>query len=166
MLSSLPPIFLVGVDYGEAKGLGVRLLPSWIMRADCLLSISLVECLCSFLKTSWNWQWRTGDINVKWNGVREKPHRCYCYSVAQSCPTLCDPMHCSTPGFLVHHQLPEFVPTHVHWVSDANQPSHPLLPLLLLPSILSQHLIFQWVSSLHQVAECLCLFLKTSWNKQ
>ena len=47
-------------------------------------------------------------------------------SVAQSCLTLCDPMNCSTPGFPVHHQLPEFTQTHVHRVSDAIQPSHPL----------------------------------------
>ena len=48
-------------------------------------------------------------------------------SVAQSCPTLCNPMDCSTPGFLVHHQLLELPQTHVHWVSDAIQPSYPLL---------------------------------------
>ena len=47
-------------------------------------------------------------------------------SVAQSCPTLCDPMNRSTPGLPVHHQLPEFTQTHVHGVSDAIQPSHPL----------------------------------------
>ena len=47
-------------------------------------------------------------------------------SVAQSCPTLCDPKDCSTPGFSVHHQLPEFTQTHVHRVDDAIQPSHPL----------------------------------------
>ena len=47
-------------------------------------------------------------------------------SVAQSCPTLCDPMNCSTPGLPVHHQILEFTQTHVHWVSDAIQPSHPL----------------------------------------
>jgi len=47
-------------------------------------------------------------------------------SVAQSCPTLCYPMNCSTPGLPVHHQLPEFTQTHVHRVSDAIQPSHPL----------------------------------------
>ena len=48
-------------------------------------------------------------------------------SVAQSCPTLCDPMNCSTPGLPVYHQLPEFTQTHIHRVSDAIQPSHPLL---------------------------------------
>ena len=47
-------------------------------------------------------------------------------SVAQSCPTLCDPMNHSTPGFRVHHQLPEFIQTHVRRVNDAIQPSHPL----------------------------------------
>ena len=48
-------------------------------------------------------------------------------SVDHSCPTLCDPMKCSTPGLPVHHQLPEFTQTHVHGISDAFQPSHPLL---------------------------------------
>ena len=47
-------------------------------------------------------------------------------SVIQSCPTLCHPMNCSTPGLPVHHQLPEFTQTHIHRVSDAIQPSHPL----------------------------------------
>ena len=49
-----------------------------------------------------------------------------CCSVIQWCPTLCDPMDCSTPGFPVLHHLPELAQTHVHWVSDAIQPSHPL----------------------------------------
>ena len=53
-----------------------------------------------------------------------------CCSVTQSCLTLCDPMDCSTPGFPVYHQLPEFTQTHVHRVADAIQPSHPLLFLL------------------------------------
>ena len=47
-------------------------------------------------------------------------------SVSQLCPTLCDPMNCSTQGFPVYHQFPEFNQTHVHWVGDAIQPSHPL----------------------------------------
>ena len=72
-------------------------------------------------------------------------------SVGQSCPTLCDPMDYSTPGLPVNHQLLGFTKTHIHWVGDAIQPSHPLLS----PSAfnLSQHqLLFQWVSSSHQVA--------------
>ena len=47
-------------------------------------------------------------------------------SVAQSCPTVCDPINRSTPGLPLHHQLPEFTQTHVHWIGDAIQPSHPL----------------------------------------
>ena len=57
-------------------------------------------------------------------------------SVAQSCPTLCNPMNCSTPGLPVHHQLPEFTQTHVHWVSDAIQPSHPVVPFSSCPQSL------------------------------
>ena len=57
---------------------------------------------------------------------------CYCCSVAKLCLTLCDPTDCSTPGFPVLHYLPEFAQTHVHWVSDVIQPSHPLLPLFPL----------------------------------
>ena len=60
-------------------------------------------------------------------------------SVAQSCPTLCDPMNCSTPGLPVHHQLLEFTQTHVHQVSDAIQPPHPLLSPSLPAPNLSQH---------------------------
>ena len=56
-------------------------------------------------------------------------------SVTQLCPTLWGPMDCSTPGFPVHHQLPELVQTRVHWVNDAIQPSHPLLSPSILPSI-------------------------------
>ena len=56
-------------------------------------------------------------------------------SLAQSCPTLCDPMNGSTPGLPVHHHLPEFTPAHVHRVGDAIQPSHPLLsPFLPTPN--------------------------------
>ena len=51
-----------------------------------------------------------------------------CYSVTKLCPTLCNPMDCSPPGFPILHYLPEFAQTHVHWISDAIQPSHPLSP--------------------------------------
>ena len=69
-------------------------------------------------------------------------------SVAQSCPTLCDPMNCSTPGLPVHHQLPEFTQTYVHRVGDAIQPSHPLLSPSLLPPIPSSIRVFSNESSL------------------
>ena len=77
-------------------------------------------------------------------------------SVAQLCPTLCDPMGCSTPGLPVHLQLLEFTQTHVHWVYDAIQPSHPLSSPSPPAFSLSQHQgLFQWVSSSHQVAKVL-----------
>ena len=75
-------------------------------------------------------------------------------SVAQLCPTLCDPMDCSIPGLHVHHQLPELAQTHVHWVGDAIQPSHPWSSPSPPTFNLSQHQgLFQWVSSSHQVAK-------------
>ena len=68
-------------------------------------------------------------------------------SVIQSCPTLCDPKNRSTPGLPVHHQLPEFTQTHVHRVSDAIQPSHPLSSRSPPAPNPSQHQsLFQWVS--------------------
>ena len=82
-------------------------------------------------------------------------------SVAQSCPTLCDPMSCSTPGLPVQHQLPEPTQTLVHWVGDTIQPSHSLSS----PSpafSLSQHQgLFQWISSSRQFSSVaqLCLTL-------
>ena len=77
-------------------------------------------------------------------------------SVTQSCPTLCNHMDCSTPGLPVHHQLHEFTQTHVHWVADAIQPSHPLSSLSPPAFNLSQHQgLFKWVSSSHQVAKVL-----------
>ena len=76
--------------------------------------------------------------------------------VAQSCLTLHDPMDCSRPGLPVHHQLLEFTQTHVHQVSDAIQPSHPLSSPSSPAFDLSQHQgLFQWVSSSHQVAKVL-----------
>ena len=75
-------------------------------------------------------------------------------SVSQSCPILCNPMDSSTPGFPVHHKLPEFTQTHVHGVGDAIQPSHPLLSLSPPAFSPSQHQgLFKWVGSSHQVAK-------------
>ena len=64
-----------------------------------------------------------GNVSKWWDITK-----CLFSSVAQSCLTLCDPMDCSTSGFPVHHQLLEFTQTHVHWVSDAIQPSHSVTP--------------------------------------
>ena len=76
--------------------------------------------------------------------------------VAQSCPTLCNPMNRSTPGLPVHHQLQEFTQTHVHRVSDAIKPSHPLSsPSPLAPNPSQHQSLFQWVNSSHEVARVL-----------
>ena len=77
-------------------------------------------------------------------------------SVAQLCPTLCDPMNRSTPGHPVHHQLREFTQTHVHRVCDAIQPSHPLLsPFSPAPNPSQHQSLFQWVNTSHEVAKVL-----------
>ena len=84
-----------------------------------------------------------------------------CCSVAQSCPTLCDPMDCSAPGLPVLHHLSELAQIHVHWVSDAIQPSYPLLsPSLPAPNPSQHQGIFQWVSSSLQVAKMLVFQLQ------
>ena len=89
-------------------------------------------------------------------GVSASTYSVQLSSVSQSCPTLCDSMNHSMPGLPVHHQLPEFTQTHVHWVGDAIQPSHPLLSPSPPSFNLSQHQgLFQWLSSSHQVAKVL-----------
>ena len=81
-------------------------------------------------------------------------------SVAQSCPTLCDPMNLSTPGLPVHHHLLEFTQTHIHWVHDAIQPSYPQSsPSPPAPNPSQHQSLFQWVSSSHEVAKVLELQL-------
>ena len=97
------------------------------------------------------WIWRN------WTSVLQPQGTRLCSvqfsSVAQPCLTLCDPMDCSTPGLPVLHYLPELTKTHVHWVSDAIQPSHPLsLPYPPAFSLSPHQGLFQWVSSSHQVA--------------
>ena len=74
-------------------------------------------------------------------------------SVAQSCLTLCEPMDCNTPGFSVHHHLPEFTQTHVHCVGDAISSS--VVPFSSCPQSLPASSLFQWVNSSHEVAKVL-----------
>ena len=71
-----------------------------------------------------HWRWHKEPKGVK--SLKPWVSSVQFSSVAQSCPTLCDPMNCSTPGLPVHHQLPQFTQTHFHRVSDAIQPPHPL----------------------------------------
>ena len=89
---------------------------------------------------------------------------CICFqfsSVTQLCPTLCDPMNRSTPDLPVHQQLLEFTQTHVHWVGDAIQPSHPLSPSPPTFNLSQYQGLFKWVSSSHQVAKVLELQLQS-----
>ena len=77
-------------------------------------------------------------------------------SITKLCPRPCDPMNSSTPRLPVHYQLPASTQTHVHWVGDAIQSSHPLSPPSPPALTLSHHQgLFQWVSSSHQVAKIL-----------
>ena len=80
----------------------------------------------------------------------------FCYLVTKSCPTFCNPIDCSMPGFLILRYILEFAQIHVHWVGDAIQPSHPLLPSSPLALNLSQYQdLFQWVGSSLQVTKIL-----------
>ena len=79
-----------------------------------------------------------------------------CCLVTQSCQTLRNPLDCSTSGFPVLYYLPEFAQTHIHWVNNAIQPSHPLLSPSPPTLNLSQHQgVFQWVGPSHQAAKVL-----------
>ena len=117
---------------------------SW---ANSLYQILVITCrikkLCPF---HWEWVFLIQHI-----------YKCIQFSsVTQSCPTLCDPIDCSTPGLHVHHQLPEYTQIHFHWVSDAIQSYHPLLSPSPPTFNLCQHQgLFKWVSSSHEVAKVL-----------
>jgi len=89
-----------------------------------------------------------------------------CCSVAQSCPTLCNTMDCSTPCFPVLPYFPEFAQTHVHWVDDAIQPSHPLSSPSHALNLSKHQGLFQWVGSLHQVAKVFELQISISPPKE
>ena len=113
---------------------------------------TLLHCWweCKLVQPLWRTVWRfLKKLEIEWSSVQFS-------SVAQSCLTLCDLMNHSTLGLPVHHQLPEFTQTHVHWVGDAIQPSHPLSsPSPPDPNPSQHQSLFQWVNSLHEVAKVL-----------
>ena len=102
-----------------------------------------------WIKANWKWPNRRWQ---EWTLTRSVQFS----SVAQSCPTLCNPINHSTLGLPVHHQLPQFTQTHVHRVGDAIQPSHHLSsPSPPAPNPSQHHGLFQWVNSSHEVAKVL-----------
>jgi len=125
-----------------------RLLNSSLLSATRVVSSAYLRLLI-FLWQSWFQLLLHPAQHFTWCTVQFS-------SVSQSCPTLCDPMNCSTPGLPIHHQLPEFTQTHIHWVGDAIQPSHPLSsPSPPAPNPSQHQSLFQWVNSLHEVAKVL-----------
>ena len=142
-------------------------LAKGVYQFSCNWSMAQVDSFYGVIEYSWNCNFNYDLLSVFEVLTRQAPtysqgnrncvpiwkHSVQFSSVAQSCPTLCDPMNRSTPGLPVHHQLPEFTQTHIHRIGDAIQPSRPLSfpsPPALNPS---QHQsLFQWVNSLHKVA--------------
>ena len=111
---------------------------------------------CAFIMSRVLWIFGLQSFPVFKLKIIDSFQCCQFRSVAQSYPTLCDPMNRSTPGLPVHHQLPEFTQTHVHWVGDAIQPSHLLSsPSPPAPNPSQHHSLFQWVNSSHEVAKVL-----------
>ena len=98
---------------------------------------------------------RKGKRSPEWQWLKDKEGEDEFSSVTELCPTLCDPMNCSTPGLPVLHQLPEFAQTHAHRVSDAIQPSHPLSSPSPAPNPSQHQGLFRRVNSSHQVAKVL-----------
>ena len=128
---------------------------AWRSEEDPLknIQLSLLVLFCAKRFRTWGNIRKPSGSKMKVLTVVKAPHQFS--SVAQSCLTLGDPMDCSTPGLPVLHHLPELAQTHICWVGDAIQPSHPLSSP---PSTfsLSQHQgLFQGVSSSHQVAKVL-----------
>ena len=137
----------------------LSVLHTWLITETSKTSFSLHYCLSDFYKYKLLsyysiWERYLFNFSIKnWHGAASLVQFS---SVTQSCLSLWDPIDCSTPGLPVHHQLSEFTQTHVHWVSDAIQPPHPLLSPSPPTFNLSQHQgLFKWVSPLHQVAKVL-----------
>ena len=118
LLPSLLPLSLIQTTITSCQDESTS--PSWSHIQSCLLQ------LISAQRPEGPFQ-NVNQFFVFFPCLWPNPQTVQFSSVAQSCPTLCDPMDCSTPGLPVHHQLPEFTQTHVHRVGDAIQPSHPLL---------------------------------------
>ena len=136
------------------------IIPSWY--DYCIFLRIYIEMCSTFSCLSCMHLWSTfGTWNFHVLGATNSMERMEISSVqfssvAQSCPTLCDPMDCSTPGLPVHHLILELTQSHVHWLGDAIQLSHPLLfPSPPAFNLSQRQGLFKWVSSSHQVAKVL-----------
>ena len=132
---------------------------SWAPKSLQMLTAAINLLLGRKAMTSLDSIWKSRDITLLTKVCLVKAmviSSAQFSSVAQLCPTLCDPVDCSTPGFPVHHQLLKPTQTRVHWVGNAIQPSCTLLSPSPPAFNLSQHQgLFQWISSSHQVAKVL-----------
>ena len=132
---------------------------AWSMSGFSLLVFATVSCGCFLTVSSYrlrgSWKFLLPTLSIV-HRLPRWPSSVQFSPVTQPCPTLWDPLDCSVPGLLVHHQLLEFTQTHVHWVHDAIQLSYPLSSPSPPAFNLSQHQgLFKWVSSSHQVARVL-----------
>ena len=129
-----------------------------LLEVGWIFAFSCWKCFCPLLKfvqfiilycNYYNYVLIFSLLQNTMNSSRTEVSRIIQFSsVAQSCPTLCYPMNRSMPGLPVHHQLPEFTQTHIHRVSDAIQPSHPLSsPSPPAPNPSQRQSLFQWVNS-------------------
>ena len=120
--------------------------------SNFVFSLCVVYCIQFYIKL----------FKKKRKNWTTKNQFCDCCSVSQSCPTLYHPIECSTPGFSVLHHLLDLAQTHVNWISDAIQPSHPLSSPSLLPSIFPKIRVLSNESA-YQVAKVLKLQLQCPW---
>ena len=109
-----------------------------LRKKHCILLLIIIHIVCVAVSLIW-----------------DKPLRHQFSSISQLCLTLCDPMNHSTPDLPVHHQLLEFTQTHVHWVGNATQPSHPLSSPSPALNLFQHQGLFKWVSSSNQVGKVL-----------
>ena len=147
------PVFLPGELHGQ-RSLASHILHGIVKNQTRLRDCTTTNCpLCSSL--SFVVIVIVKGISFRWifSLLSKLPYQFS--SVAWSYLTLCDSMDCSTPGFPVHHQLLGLAQTHVHWVGDAIQPSHPLSSPSPAFNLSQPQGLFQWVSSSHHVAKVL-----------
>ena len=128
-------------------------MPSTAILRAALLSWSSNPCFSTCLQQHLLWMGLSLALTIS---SPRSQHSVQFSLVSQLCTILCNPVDYSMPGLPVHHQLLESTQTHVHWISDAIQPSHPLLSPSPSAFNSSQHQgLFKWVTSLHQVAKVL-----------